>query len=425
MFGSAILEVAIGMILIYLVLSLVMTSVQEALHALRKTRARNLNDALVDLLQGDRSLLAQFYNHPLIYALHQSGLVPVGAAASPPDEALSPPDDKASLSGAAGTVPIALLPSYIPRETFSAALTDLIERKDELEAAIPQQLEQAYAAMKRMAVQRGEAVTTELERWYDAAMDRASGRFKRSSQYMLFWLSLAIAVLLNFNSITLAQYLAVSPQQRALVTKLAEESLAERSRTAQAQGREGEAADSDEAGPTGEAAENQTAAGDETAAGNEAAADSEAAPADAAANGTAAAEPGQRPTGTAESTGRLFEEDEVNQITEGLREIGLPIGWSRSSIVWLERGFPGGKIVIFRGRLAPEAILPWILLIAGYLMTAFAVMLGAPFWFDVLNKFMVIRGTVKPREKSQDEASEDRQTQRGGTPDATTDGTRK
>ena len=35
-------------------------------------------------------------------------------------------------------------------------------------------------------------------------------------------------------------------------------------------------------------------------------------------------------------------------------------------------------------------------------------MLGAPFWFDVLNKFMVIRATVKPREKSPDEASEDR-----------------
>jgi hypothetical protein len=36
-------------------------------------------------------------------------------------------------------------------------------------------------------------------------------------------------------------------------------------------------------------------------------------------------------------------------------------------------------------------------------------MLGAPFWFDVLNKFMVIRSTVKPYEKSPPEASEDRQ----------------
>ena len=31
-------------------------------------------------------------------------------------------------------------------------------------------------------------------------------------------------------------------------------------------------------------------------------------------------------------------------------------------------------------------------------------MLGAPFWFDVLNRLMVIRSTVKPKEKSPDEA---------------------
>jgi hypothetical protein len=44
----------------------------------------------------------------------------------------------------------------------------------------------------------------------------------------------------------------------------------------------------------------------------------------------------------------------------------------------------------------------------GWLLTAFAVSLGAPFWFDALNKIMVIRSTVKPREKSQEEGSEDR-----------------
>lgn len=44
----------------------------------------------------------------------------------------------------------------------------------------------------------------------------------------------------------------------------------------------------------------------------------------------------------------------------------------------------------------------------GWLATAFAISLGAPFWFDLLNKVMVVRSTVKPKEKSQDEGSEDR-----------------
>ena len=51
----------------------------------------------------------------------------------------------------------------------------------------------------------------------------------------------------------------------------------------------------------------------------------------------------------------------------------------------------------------------WLEVLCGWLLTAFAVMLGAPFWFDVLNKFMVIRSTVKPHEKSAEAASEDRQ----------------
>jgi hypothetical protein len=57
------------------------------------------------------------------------------------------------------------------------------------------------------------------------------------------------------------------------------------------------------------------------------------------------------------------------------------------------------------GRYIPAILLTGL----GWLCTALAVMLGAPFWFDVLNKVMVIRSTVKPHEKSKEEASEDRQ----------------
>ena len=49
------------------------------------------------------------------------------------------------------------------------------------------------------------------------------------------------------------------------------------------------------------------------------------------------------------------------------------------------------------------------LMIFGWLLTAFAVCLGAPFWFDVLNKFIVVRSTVKPAEKSGTEAPKEPQ----------------
>ena len=45
--------------------------------------------------------------------------------------------------------------------------------------------------------------------------------------------------------------------------------------------------------------------------------------------------------------------------------------------------------------------------ILGWIITGFALSLGAPFWFDTLNKFMVVRSTIKPQEKSRNEGSKD------------------
>jgi hypothetical protein len=85
---------------------------------------------------------------------------------------------------------------------------------------------------------------------------------------------------------------------------------------------------------------------------------------------------------------------------QALGSLHLPIGWDKSSLSlrppddWFK-----------------ELIYPWL----GWLLTAIAASFGAPFWFDVLNKVMVIRSTVKPREKSPDEGSEDRQPQAAAT----------
>jgi hypothetical protein len=61
------------------------------------------------------------------------------------------------------------------------------------------------------------------------------------------------------------------------------------------------------------------------------------------------------------------------------------IGWLACVTVWLLHNQP--------------------LVIVGWLITAFGVTFGASFWFDTLNKFMVVRSTVKPDEKSPKEAS--------------------
>ena len=304
MFGSDILDIAVGMILIYLLLSLILTAVQETIEAWVKSRAANLERAISELLQGDSTLVTEFYDHPLIYALH---------------------------GGKRGESARRDRPSYIPRSTFAAVLIDLMRKDPE---SVNANLKRAFDGLDHLTGGDLTKLRREIERWYDGAMDRASGWYKRSTHSRLFWLGLGVAVLLNVNSVMLAQHLATDPQSRELANRLA--------------------ASVAEAGP---------------------------------------------------DQGR----EKLNQYTDQLDQIGLPIGWDTSAVKRIADSFPV--------RPEPPAkagflyILNWLgallALILGYAITGLAVTLGAPFWFDLLNKFMVIRSTVKPTEKSPDEASED------------------
>jgi len=78
----------------------------------------------------------------------------------------------------------------------------------------------------------------------------------------------------------------------------------------------------------------------------------------------------------------------------------LPVGWKQPWSVYFNDFRPQNLWPTLLRVLDSTKILGW-------LMTAFAISLGAPFWFDTLNKFMVVRSTIKPQEKSQNEATKD------------------
>jgi hypothetical protein len=68
MFGSQMMELAIGLVMLYLLLSLICTSIREAVEAWQKTRAADLERGFCELPQDrEREGLARaFYEHPLV-----------------------------------------------------------------------------------------------------------------------------------------------------------------------------------------------------------------------------------------------------------------------------------------------------------------------------------------------------------------------
>jgi hypothetical protein len=96
-------------------------------------------------------------------------------------------------------------------------------------------------------------------------------------------------------------------------------------------------------------------------------------------------------------TGTGTAQERFEQQMKVLGDLGLPLGWSDGEQVG---GTPLADL-----RRPPITPVGWVLKALGLLLTGLAVSLGAPFWFDVLNKVVVVRSTVKPGEKSPEERS--------------------
>ncbi len=321
------LELAIGLTFIFFLFSLTTTAVLEFLESFTRTRASKLLDGMKELL-GDPKVLETgqaaveaIYGHPLVQGLYRGDFQQASAQSR--------------------------LPSYVPTRNFALALMDQViagkmnpapsnatlpraasaSLSDRLHLAAERIANEHLRRAILQAVQVGgddaNRVRQHLEQWYDGAMDRVSGWYKRRSQMLLFVLGLVGALAININTLTIAEELAKNATLRRAVATEAERP------------------------------DNKTANASETVA--------------------------------------------------AIDRLGLPIGWTQGAV----------DALLHPLRLGENTNGWWTVLGAlqialGYGLTAFAISLGSPFWFDVLNRLMVIRETVKPHEKSPEEGSEDK-----------------
>jgi hypothetical protein len=327
MFNSAILEVAIGVVFVYALFSTICAALREAMEGLLKTRAAYLEHGIRELLHdpAGKALAKQFFEHPLIFSLY-SGEYKAGL-----------PEKPGFLSRGGN------MPSYIPTKNFATALLDLIARGPVTQEGAgsrtgqPISLESlranarllgnapvARAVLSAIDMAEGDLarVQANLEAWYDSTMDRVSGWYKRHTQGIIFIIGLTLAVLVNVDTVNIANGLYKNTSERQVVAGLAA----------------------------------------------------------VASSGTAS--------------------NDVGEIRRQLAAMPIPIGWNDELLDAVVKEEKHG----FRW-WAERLLVP----IPGWALTALAATLGAPFWFDVLNKVMVIRSTVKPHEKSGEESSDDRQ----------------
>jgi hypothetical protein len=312
MLGSVVLEVAIGLVVVYFLLSLLCSAIREGIESVLKTRATHLERGLRELLN-DRTgtgMTATLYAHPLIDGLFQGSYDPRKIGTRKRD-----------------WMPVgSTLPSYIPSASFATALLDIVVRGADASAASAaastspaitlDAVRKQISTIENPPVQRAllaaldtaqgdlQKAQANIEAWFDRTMERVAGWYKRKSQAILFALGIFVAVAANVDTLAIAQFLYEDkPTREALV--------AEASR-------------------------------------------------DLSSNPAA----------------------DTREVVAEIRKLHLPIGWSARPAE--------GPASLWTSVLAP---------VFGWLTTALAVSLGAPFWFDVLKRVMEVRATVKPRDK--------------------------
>lgn len=267
MLGSVVLDVAVGMAFVYLLLSLIASVVQEMLATFMQLRPANLQRAVRSLVSGGKingkDLVDEIYTHGLVRSLYSDPRI--DAKLGLPETKAQRfwagvkrwdwlrgflrrwigihPEEP--INGVSNQM---LLPAYIPARTFALAMVDLLSPagatgKDAMDGIAellqapvqtnPAEVQttthepQAAAAalfleastqsqvallqaLRTLAKDAGDDLTKfqeNLEGWYNSAMDRASGWYKKYTQTLLVMIGLVLAVTFNVDSIRVARAL--------------------------------------------------------------------------------------------------------------------------------------------------------------------------------------------------------------------------
>ncbi|MFZ4813430.1 MAG: hypothetical protein ACOYL5_02760 [Phototrophicaceae bacterium] len=436
MLDSAIIQVIIGMVFVYILLSLLVSQINQIISNLMNIRGHQLRQRIENIIQ-DESLQEQILSHPIVGVIHP---------AASETELQNRQTRTAKISNvASSTVAKAILNVLAdPYVNMYAALTKV---KDKLERERLQNLvnqirvnisdtEQANVLLQQLhemilalqpedredrrtllrnlrelqiaihdqqtpspgmlpllngvnqvrntafqqtmetvlsGVQRVEDAQLALEQWFDDKMSQTKDRYQRTMGYFSLGIGLLLAVLLNVDSLQLARTLWTDSALREQVSLAANAAFTI--------GTEQAASDANNNGGL---------------------------------FGLAPTDPSAEPD-TVQVVVNSFQDAQL--ILGDLLELHLPIGWTlrfpidaQAQVVGAEAVAQGASAALYDPLkdtrnlynivpfVSPNWLVNLLVKLAGLFVTAFGVAQGAPFWFDVLRR---ISGQQSPSKAEQ------------------------
>jgi hypothetical protein len=414
MFDSSFLDVAISLVFIYFFLSLLCSVIIEGVAALIKKRPRMLCNAISSLL--DASSLEKLYDQPLFV-----GAAPGGFWSSL-GQTLWPRKKKRN-------------PSYISSQSFVLSLLESLKQNPdvvknmnaakksipaldtvanikELVGALPDdnKIKKALVPLLESAGNNLEKAFANMEKWYDEAMERVGGWYKRYSQAFAMILAILVSLGLNVDTFEISKAVYRNKSLRDSLVAMADDvrknppplPSADDAKKG-AEGKQKKQAEQSPSSITKTSKEGNQKAG--TISPNtkkeKQGAKTISPPNDPKgktegvqqkqAKQTTSIDPKKSKEGKPETgTNSPNLDEKIKAATtyyEKLNAINLPMGWP------LDKGGWPDRVKIFGNKEQPGLLNLWKIL--GILFTALLVSLGSNFWFELLNKLVNMRNAGK------------------------------
>lgn len=359
MFDISILNLAITLVFVYLILSIMASTIHEIINSITNMRGKRLLKALKELYSDEnlaegKRKWEDFYNEhiltsPFIISLKQKKLFTNSERQ----------------------------PSYIPAKNFTLALYSVLladsenEKSSDLKTIIendknlPDQLRVTLLTLHAEAKGNLDNFLNNIEEFYENAVERTSGEFKRYTQVWMFVLGLIIAISLNVDTIHISDTLWKNKKQLNLTAEAIESKIGQ----INSMGASLDKLNSKMSGTKG------IIEGDSV---KIAKSDIDSVKSD---------------------LDKLSEQYSLLKSVET-----IPIGYDSDNYFFSDKDPVFQKIItptdttIIYQSVIPNRI-PKLL---GWLLTTLAVYLGAPFWFEIINKFINLRGSGKKPEDEKD-----------------------
>ena len=222
MFGSGVLELAVGLSVVFLVFSTVCSGIREFFARLFSEREKMLARGVYRLLgavppsSSEKAVAAApGAAGPVNPASHAARIQPQLAKLVLGHPLISNLAMKAESS-----------PSYIPARTFALALLDVLvpgEQGPRTVASVRRVVESIDSASVRSALlpiidaagDDMQKLQLSLETRFDDTMDRVSGWYKRHSQVLIFYIAIFVAGAFNVDTLHVSRALWTEPTLRA------------------------------------------------------------------------------------------------------------------------------------------------------------------------------------------------------------------